>query len=324
MIMLRKNTHKTGFLNVHCGGTGVLGAGPFHELRKADGDTLAVYSVVLDTDTPDERLLEEGIVDACIPVGLTLDEIHVVKATPASFGPTVEAIVREVALLIDEEDFRNGARTTRCLAQLAFEVHRDAVASRLNQCIRAFQHRDGCDDIVPVFTGSTGGGTGSSFIILLAHALRQTAFRSRVLQGLTDGRVYTPTAFAVEPFYRAYAHADNPIHLAKILGNAMAYRIESEFLERQGCFKNVYHQGLSNSGGAVLDSEREVARVLGTTVYQFEKYWASHIKPRTVDTADVLALFGHYLGQDTPERAFPDRQPPPPPADLSCNGGPLS
>jgi hypothetical protein len=322
--VLQRITHKTGFLNIHCGGTGMLGARPFHELRKADGEILPVQSVLVDTDTPDEHLLEEGIVDTCIPVGLTHDEIRTVKATPASFGPTVEAIVHKMAQLIDEEDFRNGARTTRCLAQLAFEVHQDVIASRLNECIRSFQHREGCDDVVPVLTGSTGGGTGSSFIILLARALREPAFRSRAFQGLTDGRVYTPTVFAVEPFYRAYAHTANPIHLAKILGNAFAYRIESEFLERQGCFKNGYHQGLSNSGGAVLDSERDVARVLGTSVYQFEKFWASHIKPRTVDTADVIALFGHYLGQDTPERAFPDRHSPTPPADPSPNGRPRS
>jgi len=309
--MSKTITRRTGFFNVLCGGTGVLGASAFHELWDADGRTVPVYSVVLDTDMPDERLINEGIIDACIPVGLQRDEIRAVKSTAATFGPTVERIVRNMRDYLDEEDFRNGARTTRCLAQLAFEVHRDVIASRLNQCIRDFQHRAGTDDMVPVFTGSSGGGTGSSFMILLAHALQETTFRGRVFQGFSVGHLSTPIAVAVEPFFRAYSHVQDPIHTAKILGNAMAFRIESEFVERQGGFKNLYHQGLSNAGGAVLDSERDVARVLGTSVYQFEKHWSTFIKPRTVDTADTLAIFGRYLGKDTPERARVSAQPTP-------------
>ncbi|MBI2808706.1 MAG: hypothetical protein HYX68_27270 [Planctomycetes bacterium] len=320
--MPKKITHKTGFLNVLCGGTGLLGAGPFHELWEADHRRLPVYSVVLDTDMPEERLIDEGIIDACIPVGLTHHEIRAVKGSHATFGRTVEAIVREMWDYLDEEDFRNGARTTRCLAQLAFEVHRDLIASRLNQCIRDFQHREGTDEIVPVFTGSSGGGTGSSFVILLAQALQDTAFRSRVFQGLTDGQMNTPTAFMVEPFFRSFVHSEDAIHPARILGNAMAFRIESEYLERKGRFKNIYHQGLSNAGGAVLDSERDVAKVLGTSVYQFEKHWSSYIKPRTVDTADVLAIFGHYLGHDTPERAMMNTRPTPVQTEPSPNGQP--
>ncbi len=320
--MPKKITHRTGFLNLLSGGTGVLGARPYHELWEADGRTLPAYSVVLDTDTPDERLLEEGIVDAYIPVGLTHDEIQAVKATPGNFCPLVERIVCTMASLLHEEDFRNGARTTRCLAQLAFEVHRDLIASRLNQCIRDFQHRAGADEMVPVFMGSSGGGTGSSFIILLAQAFQDVTFRSRVLQGLSNGQMNIPIAIVTEPFYRAYAHREDPIHTAKILGNAMAFRIESEFLERQGAFKNVYHMGLANAGGAVLDSERDVARVLGTASYQFEKHWSTYIKPRTVDTADVAAIFGHYLGKDTPERAMVNAQPVSVDVELFPNGQP--
>jgi hypothetical protein len=298
----------------------VLAAKPFHELRKADGGMVPAFTVVIDTDRPDERLLNDGIVDACIPVGLTHDDIAVLNATPVSFGPIVEAIVREMAYMLDPEDCRNGARTTRCLAQLAFEFHRDAIAAELNHCIRAFKHREGYDEIIPVVTGSTGGGTGSSLMILLAYALSQPDFRSSVFQGLTQGLFYKPTAFVVEPFYRAQAHAGNPIHVTKILGNAMAFRIESALLERQKCFKNVYHLGLSNSGGAVLDTESDVARVLGTSLYQFEKHWASHVKPRTVDTADSHAVFGRYLGEDVPERIFPELRPTQLPTTPPPNG----
>src|SRR5207249_9212862 len=61
---------------------------------------------------------------------------------------------------------------------------------------------------------------------------------------------------------------------SRILSNAMGFRIESASLERRSCFAGICHLGLSSpSGGAVLDSEREVSRVLGTAIYQYLKHW---------------------------------------------------
>lgn len=303
-------TSKTGFLNLYLGGSGTLAADPFKELWKADGGTVPAYAVVLDTDNPPPGLLDRGLVDGFIPVRLDADQIRAVKATPQSFGPTVEEIAREVGMLLSEEELCHGARTTRCLAQLLFEVRRGDVAAALNHHLREFMHRGGCNKILPVLVASSGGGTGSSLIILLAAALLQNEFRNLVLQSLTKGLLLTPLGFVVEPHYRAIQHAEQPDHTSKILGNAMAFRIESARIEKLGGFKNIYHLGLSNTKGAVLDSERDVARVLGTCLYQFEKHYEAKIKPRTVDTSDLQGIFGRYTGQDVLE-ALPKRVRPP-------------
>lgn len=319
--MSERAASKTGFLNLYLGGSGALAAEPYQELRDADGRIVPAYSVLLDTDKPDPRLLEEpAAINAFVPVRLEPDQLRAVKATPQSFGSIVEDIQRTVDSLLSEEELSHGARTTRSLAQLLWEVRRNATAAALNYHLREFMHRGGCNKILPVLVGSSGGGTGSSFINLLAGALLEGAFRSLVLQGFPGGLLLTPIAFVVEPFYRTIAHADNPPHISKILSNAMAFRIESAWLETRGAFKNIYHLGLANLGGAVLDSQRDVARVLGTSVYQFEKHYETKIKPRTVDTSDTQAIFAHYRGQDTPEILHRRFTPPLAVAAPSGNG----
>jgi len=213
--------------------------------------------------------------------------------------PIVPRIVDQVAAMLDPEEMENGARTVRACAQLPWEVRRNETADKINQCMRNFLRQSGCKKIIPIGASSSGGGTGSAFSILLAAALREPTFRSRALQGFPDGLLRTPVLFVVEPFYRAFANANDSNHISRIFANAMAFRIESEILERRGCFTSIYHLGLSGpSGGAVLDSEREVARVLGTSIYQYLKHWAGSIKPVKVNRP----LFARYSGQDTPER----------------------
>lgn len=291
--------HETGFLVLHLGGSGAIGAPPLRELWEADGSQFPMWQVLIDTDKANDHYKEEGIVDASIPVRLDYDEIETVKATPGSFGPTVPRIVEQVAAMLDPEEMENGARTVRACAQLPWEVLRPRIADKLNQCIRSFLRDSGCKRIIPIGACSSGGGTGSSFGILLAAALQDSSFRSRVLQGFPNGLLRTLMLFVVEPFYRAFSNADDPNHTSRILSNAMAFRIESALLERRACFASLYHLGLSApSGGAVLDSEREVARVLGTALYQFMKYWAPVIKPVKVNRP----LDAHYGGHDVPER----------------------
>lgn len=121
------------------------------------------------------------------------------------------------------------------------------------------------------------------------------------MQGFPDDLLRTLNLVVVEPFYRAFANVDDPNHTARILANAMAFRIESAYLECRGCFNMICHLGLSSpGGGVVLDSAREVSRVLGTTLFQYQKYWSREIKPRRVDRP----LNAHYLGEDTPENVL--------------------
>lgn len=299
--MFDQTQNNMGFLNLYVGGTGALAAEPFQQLWQADGRALPVSRLYLDTDAPPPRLLADGLIDAFIPVRLDGDQIRAVKATPQSFSPIVEAIVQEILPMLSEEDIGHGARTTRLIAQLFWEVRRTDIAASLNRCLREFMHNRGCRKVLPVLVGSSGGGTGSSLAILLAAALQERTFRSLVLQGFPDAFLMTPTAFVVEPFYRAIAHTQKPVHLSRILANTMGFRIESAYLESMGAFKTIYHLGLANSGGAVLDSEGDVGRVLGTTLYQFQKHYSTKIKARTVDTSDTMAISGRYRGNDTPE-----------------------
>lgn len=300
-----QSQHETGFLVAHFGGSGAIGAPPLRELWKTDGRQFPLYQVLIDTDKANDHLREEGIVDASIPVRLDFEEIETVKATPSSYGASVPRIVEQVASMLDPEEMENGARTVRACAQLPWEVLRHSIADKLNQCIRNFLRETGCKKIIPIGASSSGGGTGSSFSILFGASLQEHGFRSRVLQGFPNGLLRTPVLFVVEPFYRAFANADDPNHTAKILANALAFRIESAHLERRACFSTIYHLGLSApSGGAVLDSEREVARVLGTALYQFMKFWGPTIKPVKVNRP----LDGRYRGKDTPELAIQKQQ----------------
>ena len=288
----------TGFLNLHLGGIGATSAPVMRDLWKADLKRLPLYTGLLDTEEPNQQLIKDGTVDAILSLRLSPKKVHTLLATPNSFGPTAARIMHALPKLITPDHLGNGARTVRALAQLMFEVRRDEIAAQLNRCLVDFRHKYGVQQIIPILHTSSGGGTGSALGILLPRYLMTKSFRSRVLQGLTDDSLGIPFAFVVEPFFRAAAHSDDPLHTARILGNAMAFRIESAMLERLGFFNYLYHLGLSNGGGVVLDNERDVARVLGTSAYLFQKHYETQIKPRTVDRADIHRSFGGYLGDD--------------------------
>jgi len=117
----------------------------------------------------------------------------------------------------------------------------------------------------------------------------------RLTEGLPPGTLRTPISFVVEPF--AYTEKHQPVHADKILGNAFAFRVESDLIERQKGFKYVFHLGLANESGTVLDQPADIAKVLGTSVYQFQRHWPD-IKPRTVDTVDSHAIDARYTGDD--------------------------
>lgn len=149
-------TPDTGFLNLCLGGTGALAAEPLKELWRADGRLFHQYSVLIDTDTANEHLKEEGFVEASIPVRLAYEQLQTVKATPGRFGPRVPVIIEEVAAMLDPEEMENGARTTRCLAQLLWEVRSNEIADGINRSIRDFLRRTACKRIIPFAATSSG------------------------------------------------------------------------------------------------------------------------------------------------------------------------
>ena len=117
-----------------------------------------------------------------------------------------------------------------------------------------------------------------------------------------DEVLHTPLSFVVEPF--ALAHTHHRLHASKIMANAFAFRIESDLLERQHASKYIIHVGFANTKGTILCDPVHFARVLGTSVYEFQRSWPE-LKPRLVDGPNVTALGSGYAGHDTPEFHFP-------------------
>ncbi len=198
-------------------------------------------------------------------------------------------------------DAPNGARTIRLLTQLAFAYHYESILRGLRNSILDLYHQGGIGGIIPVLISSSGGGTGSALQILFPQALNDPWFASRLTEGLPSGVLQTPILFLVEPF--AYALRNQTMHADKILANSYGFRMESVLLEAMHAYKYCFHLGLANEDGAVLDSPEEIAKVLGTSVYQFERHWPQ-IKGRVVDTADTHALTARYTGYDIPEHVI--------------------
>jgi hypothetical protein len=161
---------------------------------------------------------------------------------------------------------------------------------------------------------STGGGAGSALVILLARLLASPAYRARITRGLSPNLLDTPLAVVTEPWALAWRNGER--HADKILANAYAFRVESALLESRQAFQYVFHQGLANEGGAVLDSEEQVSKTLGTAVFNLCAHW-SYLKARWVDSIDSAKVTDRYLGRDVPECRLPKAQHPPYAADVS-------
>ena len=282
---------RAAFLNIPLGGSGFHAAAHVRQLHEADNRPFPMRLVQIDTDPTTAPYIDEAI-----PIGLDGVKIDAICANPHKFGPTVPAILEHFGDFLHPEDITHGSRTVRALTQLAFEFHRPGILRALRRVLLDLKHEGGFDHIMPVLFGSSGGGAGSALLILLALAFLNRSFRAMLTEGFHAGILHTPVAFVVEPF--AYAEKHHTLHANKILANAFALRIESAAIERRKAYKYIYHLGLANEHGTVLDQPAEIARVLGTSVYQFQRHWADAIKPRNVDTVDVHVINGQYRGED--------------------------
>lgn len=290
------NDKQTAFLNILLGGTGREAGRHLHELAVADQRPFPTTIVQIDTEPR-----TESFVDRPILIPLDGGKIQTMKASPATFGEICSTIVENYGQFLNPEDIGNGARTIRLLTQLAFAYHYESILRGLRNSILDLYHQGGIGGIIPVLISSSGGGTGSALQILLPQALNDPWFASRLTEGLPSGVLQTPILFLVEPF--AYALRNQTMHADKILANSYGFRMESVLLEAMRAYKYCFHLGLANDDGAVLDSPEEIAKVLGTSVYQFERHWPQ-IKGRVVDTADTHALTARYTGYDIPEHVI--------------------
>ena len=282
---------RPAFLTLLLGGLGLAAGRHLHQLYELDRRPYPTSVVHIDTD-PESW----PFVDRSIRIPLDGQKVKTMIDSPENFGPVVATIVRHYLRYLNPEDIRNGARTIRLLTQLAFEYHRRRILRELRKAVLALWHRGGFDHVIPVLVSSSGGGTGSALQILLCQALNDRAFFCRLNEGFDPGWMHTPVLCVVEPFAFAMGHQDS--HADKILGNAYAFRVESALLEEAHAYKYCFHLGLANRHGAVLDSRDEIAKVLGTSVYQIQRHWLQ-IKKRFVVTMD--SNFSPYGGWNIPE-----------------------
>ncbi len=295
MLIKKITPHQhVGFVTVLVGGVG-LGAGEVHRQRyEADGRPFPNVTVALDTDP-----VTGEHVDETIHIGLDGGKLDALKADPARFGRAAEVICQRMGNYLTPEDATNGSRTIRSLTQVAFAFHETQIAIGLRKAIHRLVDSHRVKSVIPVLVGSSGGGTGSALHVLLPHKLRDPVFRQRVLQGFDTSLLQSPICFVSDPY--ALAHVHSAPHAAKILANAYAFRIESAALERAHATKYVIHIGFANSKGTILSQPALINRVLGTSVYEFQRGWPE-LKSRFVDTADVNALSDKgYTGSDLPE-----------------------
>ncbi len=289
---------RSAFLNIAVGGTGLSAAAHVHGLHQTDYLPFPTRLLQIDTDPT-----TASCIDFSVPIGFDEVKIDAIRSNPNKFSPLVSQILEHFDEFLHPEDIGHGSRTVRALTQLAFLYHKPQILKALRRLILDLKHEGGFDHIIPVIFGSSGGGAGSALLILLALALLEPSFRETLTEGFPPGTLRTPMAFVVEPF--AYSERHHTIHANKILANAFAFRIECAAIEWRKPYKYVFHLGLANQFGTVLDQPDEIARVLGTSVYQFQRHWPD-IKPRNVDTVDVHVINGHYQGEDVFHDQGPD------------------
>ncbi len=303
--------HDVGFLLILAGGLAQLASYGIRLAYQRDGRQFPMFVGQIDTD------IERGA-GADDFYQLPLEEVvEAIEADPDVFGPETAALAKAHLEYLDPEDAGNGARTLRPLTQLAWQASSQEIALKINAWTRALVLQGGVRRVIPVILGSSGGGTGSAVQVLLPWSLRDPAFRAVALEGLSQKLLQRPILFAVEPF--AMALRNKSPEANNILSNAYAYRVETAELGCRRCVKYVFHLGLSNDGGAMLDTIEESARVLGASVYGFARNWPL-VKRRFVDTVDRAALDRRYLGRDVPELRLPREAHPSWLRDAGRNG----
>jgi hypothetical protein len=86
------------------------------------------------------------------------------------------------------------------------------------------------------------------------------------------------------------------------MGNAKAFRIEREQLERMFGYQWVFHIGLANRFGTILSDPHELAWVAGNCLYELERNWGE-LMGRSTDRA-AGALESRYTAHDIAEIVF--------------------
>lgn len=295
-------SRRWGFLIFVLGGSGARACQIIRRNAAAEGFPFPMVIVYIDTEPG-----EHPAADITVPLLITPDDLEAIKADPKRFGPVAIRMTKEYPEFLEEDSSGSGSRTFRALTMLACEVHMDKIVNAWKTAVRTLKRTHGVDTVVPMLVGGTGGGAGSALVILQAMLLHNKRFRSLVTEGLNPHLITKPVAVVSEPY--AYADCNLDAQAERILANAFAFRIESALIERE-CFQYIYHQGMSNDGGAMLDDIEQSAYVLGQSTYELCRYWGEFIKLRYVDNWDTFMATACYLADDLPENVRPPEDRP--------------
>lgn len=289
------DTARYGFLVLSCGGVGERGRLAYQERYDADGEPFPMVSVRLDTDP---RTFQEGSApaDLSLLLQMTGSKIEAMRGSPSLFGRHTPELLENLAPFLRSSDIGNGSRTTRVLTQMIWNFHEREIVDIYRQGINLLVSKGGVTRIIPTLKSSTGGGAGSALVPLLLRAQTERRFRTRVLLGYSDDLLDVPVVFFVDPL--SYARSAREGHESKILSNAFASRLETDWLiQTRRAASYAFYLGYSNSSGTVLADPTLMGHVLGSGVYAIHRNWAD-FKARWVDTVDSNALFLRYLGED--------------------------
>lgn len=283
------------FLCIGCGGTAWKAAQHIAAALRQARVPSPIRLVHADTDPGPA----DGF-DATVHLPLLADDIEVILADPEKFGPIMCRLVQLHPEFLDPEHSSKGSRTVRLLSQVAFHRHRDEVRRILRENVFDLKRAKICEYVQPIIFCSTGGGAGSALSLLLADAIAEGNFRDAMLTGLNVA-VHRPAFIVIDPY--AYADANDEIQANKILANISAFRDEIVRLQQRNVVEDVYFQGLANDGGTVIDTDVEMARVLGMCVFDYMRNYGPIQSFLT--NYKVHAMKGHYSGNDIPEKRFP-------------------
>lgn len=292
---------RVAFLLLPLGGTGRGALKHFQSLYSLEKARFPKFACHVDTEPGPA----EGA-DSRLRIGLNAAKVDDVLADPELHGPVAQILSERYPQFLDPNSIQDGSRTFRALTQLAVEFHLDQIVVQFNRCIRHLMRTSNAKLILPVFASSTGGGAGSALAVVLSLLFADQRFRSKVTEGLDPYLLAPPVLLVTEPF--AYSVDANLPQANRILSNAYAFRLEVAELQRRRAIQYAFFSSLSNSAGAMLDTEQEITRNLGSNMFAFCKAW-SFLKARFVDSVDTEKYTARYAARDLPE-CFPDATVP--------------
>ena len=293
------------FLVIADGGAGKKSALRSQRRHESAGAPFPMYTLAIDTDP-----LGFEAFDGAIHIAPDHQSVSAMMSNPERYGPACQDIVKHHRHLVDPETLGKGARTSRILTQVGFELYDRQIVEGLRKAMQALLQGGRGGRIQPVVLTSLGGGTGSTALILLPEYFSRGAKKDWMTLGLSPEAVANPVAFVIDPYIHALQQT-NDVSPDWILGNIYATRVELAELEKQGKgYEYVFHLGLGNDAGAVFASIDQVCDANGLIAWEWMAAFPE-FKGRAVDGLDHYKHSCRYRGDDLPERVFPESQIPP-------------